>query len=283
MSGLSKTETSRLAVCEGIISRGVTVFIEVGKALTEIRDGKLYRASHKTFEAYCKERWEIGRSRAYDLIDQAKVTASLEQAGVDLSDASDISVRHARGLKDDSAALEAVKERVEAGEQPNDAIGAVVEAKRAAKAEQQAEYDRQRDEARENLNVEVKASEARKAERSFNREPSKGDDAERIASLLYENEELQNINEDQKAEIDQLRETLTKYDDMVVEYERGGFEEVIEGLRERIGNLQRQVERESEEKVRNLRSAEYWKKKAIESGANADIVIDLKTGEVTRG
>lgn len=283
MSGLSKTETSRLAVCEGIISRGVTVFIEVGKALTEIRDGKLYRATHKTFEAYCKERWEIGRSRAYELIDQAKVTSALESVGVDLSAAADISKREARVLKDDPVALEAVKERVEAGEQPNDAIGAVVEAKRAPKVEQQAEFDRQRDKAREHLSDEVKASEARKAERSSHREPSNCDDDERIASLLYENEELRNINEDKKAEIDQLRETLTKYDDMVAEYERGGFEEVVEGLRERIGNLQRQVERESEEKVRNLRSAEYWKKKAIEAGVNADIVIDLKTGEVTRG
>ncbi|WP_116654850.1 hypothetical protein [Pelagibacterium sediminicola] len=283
MSGLSKTEVGRLAVCEGIISRGVTVFIEVGKALTEIRDGKLYRATHKTFEAYCKERWEIGRSRAYELIDQAKVTSALESVGVDLSAAADISKREARVLKDDPVALEAVKERVAAGEQPNEAIGAVVEAKKAAKVDQQAEFDRQREEARTDLSDDVKAYEARKVEAVAKRGSSKEDDAERIAFLLSEIEELRNINEDQKAEIDQLRETLTKYDDMVVEYERGGFEEVVEGLRERIANLQRQVERESEEKVRNLRSAEYWKKKAIEAGANDDIVIDRKTGEVPRG
>ena len=43
-------------------------FIEVGKALLAIRDAKLYRKTHKTFEAYCRDRWEMSRPRAYQLI-----------------------------------------------------------------------------------------------------------------------------------------------------------------------------------------------------------------------
>lgn len=153
----------------------------------------------------------------------------------------------------------------------------------AQEGERQAEFDRQRDEARDSLPDEVKAHEARKAEAVASRATKTDGDDERIASLQAEIEELRNVIADQKAEIDQLRETLTKYDDMVAEYERGGFEEVISGLHQRIANLQRQVERESEEKVKNLRSADRWRKKAIEAGANDDIEIERKPGEASRG
>ena len=40
-----------------------TVF-EFGSALLTIREGRLYRATHATFEQYCRERWGIGRSYA---------------------------------------------------------------------------------------------------------------------------------------------------------------------------------------------------------------------------
>ena len=96
-------------------------------------------------------------------------------------------------------------------------------------------------------------------------------------------DELTNTIAAQVEEIAELRRTVTKYDDMVVEYERGGFENVIDGLNQRIVLLQRQVERESREKVQNLRSATYWRTKALEHGANADVVIDMATGDMTRG
>jgi hypothetical protein len=34
-------------------------FIAVARALAAIRDGRLYRETHATFEAYCRERWGI--------------------------------------------------------------------------------------------------------------------------------------------------------------------------------------------------------------------------------
>ncbi|NJL33925.1 MAG: hypothetical protein HC893_08770 [Chloroflexaceae bacterium] len=49
--------------CEQIIERGLKTFFEVGAALVRVRDLKLYRVEHRTFEAYCQERWGIERRR----------------------------------------------------------------------------------------------------------------------------------------------------------------------------------------------------------------------------
>ncbi len=38
-----------------------------------IRDGKLYRREHPTFEAYCQHRWGFDRTYAHRLIESAKV------------------------------------------------------------------------------------------------------------------------------------------------------------------------------------------------------------------
>ena len=48
-----------------------------GNALLEIRDSRLYRTSHGTFEDYCGEKWQIERRRAYQLMDAAQVVGNL--------------------------------------------------------------------------------------------------------------------------------------------------------------------------------------------------------------
>lgn len=48
-------------------------FWEIGKALQEISDRRLYRASHKTFEDYCKDRFGFGHTRPYQLMTAAKI------------------------------------------------------------------------------------------------------------------------------------------------------------------------------------------------------------------
>ncbi len=58
---------------EGIIERGQRTFLEVGRALMEIRDGRLYREHYATFEDYCRDRWGWGRSRAEQLISASNV------------------------------------------------------------------------------------------------------------------------------------------------------------------------------------------------------------------
>jgi len=70
-----------LVDCEAVIERGLATFVAVGDALVRIRDERLYRATHRTFEAYCRERWQLGRKRAYDLIGAASVAAELSPMG----------------------------------------------------------------------------------------------------------------------------------------------------------------------------------------------------------
>jgi len=52
-------------------------FFEAGLALRELRDKKLYRNTHKTFEAYCQQRFGYKRARSYQLIDAAIVFENL--------------------------------------------------------------------------------------------------------------------------------------------------------------------------------------------------------------
>ena len=56
-------------------------FYEAGKALYELRERRLYRSSHKTFEAYCQERFGFGRHAANRLIAGASVVENLVTIG----------------------------------------------------------------------------------------------------------------------------------------------------------------------------------------------------------
>lgn len=47
-TALSATEGGRLADLEVTIERGLTTFVEVGAALSEIRESRLYRQTHGT-------------------------------------------------------------------------------------------------------------------------------------------------------------------------------------------------------------------------------------------
>jgi hypothetical protein len=50
-------------------------------ALREIRNRKLYKATHSTFEGYCLERWGFTRSTAYRNIRAAFVARVLQNSG----------------------------------------------------------------------------------------------------------------------------------------------------------------------------------------------------------
>jgi hypothetical protein len=82
---LEPAERDRLAELEGAVDRGRRPFLEVGNALAEIRDGRLYREAHPTFDGYLRERWGMGRSRGYQLIDAAQV-AGVVSTVVDTGD-----------------------------------------------------------------------------------------------------------------------------------------------------------------------------------------------------
>jgi hypothetical protein len=70
-------ESARLVELERKITTGMTTFVEVGNALMEIRDSKLYRVEYKTFEAYCREKWGMSRVQAHRLIGAGEVSKML--------------------------------------------------------------------------------------------------------------------------------------------------------------------------------------------------------------
>jgi phage N-6-adenine-methyltransferase len=70
-------ESKRLIDLESKIKRGLDTFVEVGEALLEIRDSRLYRIEHATFEDYCREKWGMSRSRAHRLIEAATATENV--------------------------------------------------------------------------------------------------------------------------------------------------------------------------------------------------------------
>lgn len=70
-----------LESCEAVIERGLATFVEVGNALLTIRDRRLYRQSHDTFEDYCRERWGFVASRARQLIGAAESVTAVTVGG----------------------------------------------------------------------------------------------------------------------------------------------------------------------------------------------------------
>jgi|GEM_PF-5930765 len=78
---LDEEEERDLMMCEEIIGRGIQSFVEVGRALQTVRDGRLYRAEHETFEDYCRQRWQIGRAHANRYIDASAVARILSPIG----------------------------------------------------------------------------------------------------------------------------------------------------------------------------------------------------------
>lgn len=120
---LSAAEREHLAELEGIVERGLATFIEVGVALAAIRDRRLYRETHASFEAYCRARWGRGRRWAYQLIDAAEVCATAHAAGL-AAPANEAQARALAPLLGDEAELLATLRelRAEYGERVNAAL-----------------------------------------------------------------------------------------------------------------------------------------------------------------
>lgn len=74
---LSAAEARELSRCEGVLRQSLRQALEVGQALRDIRDRRLYRQTHRSFEGYCQDRWALSRRRAYQLIDAAVVAENV--------------------------------------------------------------------------------------------------------------------------------------------------------------------------------------------------------------
>ena len=110
---LTTSERGLLTSYETVVQQGLDSFVEVGNALAAIRDGRLYRESHQTFEAYCVERWNLSKSRAYQFLRGAEVVERLaECTTVDVMPDNEAQVRPLASLTEEQQA-EAWKEAVE--------------------------------------------------------------------------------------------------------------------------------------------------------------------------
>lgn len=82
----NELDTERLAQLERIVEDGARQFVAVGEALREIRDRRLFKASHDTFSAYVEERFGFKSSWANKLIKREDPKRQV----VDLDDGPDL-------------------------------------------------------------------------------------------------------------------------------------------------------------------------------------------------
>ncbi len=118
---LSAAEQKRKEQLEGIVIRGARTFIEVGHALTEIRDRELYREAFPTFKLYAKHVFDIAESRAYQLMDAALVIDQVKNSTncgvgdgniIDMLPLNEAQVRPLVKLKNNPGQLKAVWQAV---------------------------------------------------------------------------------------------------------------------------------------------------------------------------
>lgn len=117
---LAVAESTRLAELEAVVERGLNTFVEVGQALLEIRDSRLYRESHLSFEEYCRDRWQISKPHATRLIQASQVVAAVP---IGTAPANEAQARELVPLLPEPEDLREIwAEIVEAHEEPTAAI-----------------------------------------------------------------------------------------------------------------------------------------------------------------
>ena len=131
---LSAAESEDLTRHRETIRRGQQTFVEVGLALADIRDRRLYRETHPNLENWLADEYpDIGRPRAYQLISGAETAQSLAAVnhGSQLPPpTSERSVRPLAGLAPDearaayTAAVETAGGKAPTGEQVAQAASA---------------------------------------------------------------------------------------------------------------------------------------------------------------
>jgi hypothetical protein len=82
---LSEDEFRDYQAREEVIARGLKTFEEVGEALLDIRDRRLYREGYPNFNRYCQERWGMSRRHADRLIIASDVAEDLRPFGLTMA------------------------------------------------------------------------------------------------------------------------------------------------------------------------------------------------------
>lgn len=74
---LSTAERALFRKYEAAVQKHFETFRPAGEALQAIRDKRLYRETHVTFEEYCREKWSMSKTQANRLIAAAKVAENI--------------------------------------------------------------------------------------------------------------------------------------------------------------------------------------------------------------
>jgi hypothetical protein len=77
VNALGPSDRTRLSELETVIAHGLQTFVEVGAALLEIRDARLYRETHASFDDYCRARWSMRSEVADRTIRSSRVVGAL--------------------------------------------------------------------------------------------------------------------------------------------------------------------------------------------------------------
>lgn len=119
---LTVDEKIRLANLEERIDDRVRGMVEIGEALGEIREARLYREQYQSFEEYCQNRWSFSRDRADQMIGAQAIVRAMAESGQVKSKILPSKERHTRELKrlEPETRAEAWDEAVEvAGGEPS--------------------------------------------------------------------------------------------------------------------------------------------------------------------
>ncbi len=74
---LTIQENTRLRHCEAVIEKSMSSFYDMGIALREIRENRLYKESFSTFDDYCIAKWGIKKDYANKVIGSSDVIDNL--------------------------------------------------------------------------------------------------------------------------------------------------------------------------------------------------------------
>lgn len=113
---LTPGESRHLKALEKRIETGLNTFRSVGEALLDIRDNRLFRMTHNSFETYCRDRWGLERARAYQLMGAAEVVQALPEGTGPTNEAQARELLPV--LHTDPALMQRVWERVTSSDEP---------------------------------------------------------------------------------------------------------------------------------------------------------------------
>ena len=116
---LTDAEIETLRDLEEEIERDIEQFWNVARCLLQIKTEKLYRGTHKTFDAYCRDKWDMTRVHANRLISFEKTVQTLksEPVGTVAIPTNEAQARPLSGLDDENKKKVGKKVKSDHGDQ----------------------------------------------------------------------------------------------------------------------------------------------------------------------